>query len=171
MQRHVSRVRVKDHNSLGFSVPIGCVFYDELKVENGRRQISLERQGSDTEGRLHLVELYRNVDVKRFLCTRHDEVPFKNQSSFCATSQTFVNEPDEKCRVDDIAAPLGVILGSGLGRDDFIERLALLLEMRHIRPGGNQHVAKLYELRAVADRTMTWDDDRLVSHEFERSIR
>jgi hypothetical protein len=67
---------VKDHDSLRFCVPICRVSHDELKVENGSWQIPLERQGSDTEGRFQLVELYRNVDVKRFLFIRHEEVPY-----------------------------------------------------------------------------------------------
>lgn len=53
VQRHVARIRVKDRKDLGPGVPVGNIFLDEVKVENGSWQISLERQGSDTEGHLY----------------------------------------------------------------------------------------------------------------------
>jgi len=53
VQRHVGRIRVKDRNNLGLGVPVGDVVLDELKVEDGSRQIPFDRQGTDTERRLH----------------------------------------------------------------------------------------------------------------------
>src|SRR2546425_692481 len=82
-----------------------------------------------------------------------------------------VNEPGEKCRIDDKAAPLGVIRTSGSSRDDLVEGFTLLLEAAYILADSHQHVAKLDKLCTPADRSMTGDDDGLVRHAFERGIR
>ena len=81
-----------------------------------------------------------------------------------------VNEPGEECRVDNKAAPLGVIGSSGFGREDFLKGFALRREAHHILADGHQHVAKPDKLSAVADRSMTGDDYGLVRHAFQRGI-
>jgi hypothetical protein len=50
----VACIGVKNRNDLRSGLPIGDVTLDELEVENGRRQISLERQRTDAEHRFHV---------------------------------------------------------------------------------------------------------------------
>src|SRR5215813_7183088 len=54
VQRHVAGVRVKHGDKLGLGVPTGDVVPDELQVENRSGQITLERQGTDTEHGFHV---------------------------------------------------------------------------------------------------------------------
>jgi hypothetical protein len=53
-----------DH--LGFRLPILDIFLDELHVEDGSGQISLEGQRADAEYHLDVRHFHRNVDMKRF---------------------------------------------------------------------------------------------------------
>jgi len=44
MQHHMAGICVKDGNDLRLGVRVGDIVCDELKVENGGRQITFERQ-------------------------------------------------------------------------------------------------------------------------------
>src|SRR5258708_37808539 len=74
----MARGCVKYRNNLRLGAPVGDIVLDELKVENGSRQIPFEHQGADTEGRLHFCQLHRDIDMKRFFGSRHGEVPFES---------------------------------------------------------------------------------------------
>jgi len=49
-----------------------------------------------------------------------------------------------------------------LGSDDFIQGSALPFESRCLVAAGNRQVAVESKLRVVHNRTMPWDDDRVV---------
>jgi len=55
---------------LGVDVPIGDVFGDELKMKDGGREISFERQRGDAEG-LQVRQHHRDIDMKWFLSDGH----------------------------------------------------------------------------------------------------
>jgi hypothetical protein len=61
----VAGIGMKYGNDLGFRFPISHVIRDELHVEYGDGQISLEAQSEDTEHHLDIRHLHRNVDLQR----------------------------------------------------------------------------------------------------------
>src|SRR5260370_31134194 len=79
VQRHVTRVCVKDRNNLSLCAPAIDIVLDELNVENGSRQIPFEHEGADTEGRLHFSQLHWDIDMERLLGSRHVKVPFESR--------------------------------------------------------------------------------------------
>src|SRR5215471_9329826 len=67
-------------------------------------------------------------------------------------SHALVNQLGEKWWVNHELTPLCVVGSSRLSRDRLFERSARFLQFRDLVADGHQHVAKLLQLRLVADR-------------------
>jgi hypothetical protein len=66
MQCHVAGIGVEYGDNLGPCSPIGNIIRDQLHVEYGSGQISLEGQGGDTEHNPDGRHLDRNINLERF---------------------------------------------------------------------------------------------------------
>jgi len=53
---------VKDRNDLSLGAPVADIVLDELKVEDGRRQIPFKHQGADTEGHLYFCQPHPDIE-------------------------------------------------------------------------------------------------------------
>src|ERR1700746_3724128 len=77
--------------------------------------------------------------------------------SLVVTSNTLENVSDKILRFPESVAPLCVCGASGLGSDDFVERLALFLQGRNFLASTDQQVAMKGELGFVANRAVARD--------------
>ena len=66
-------------------------------------------------------------------------------------SHSGIDKPGEQSRRYQ-TAPLRVVRSSRVGRKDVVERSALFLECRDLRPDANEHVPKFNKARPVTDR-------------------
>ena len=67
VQRHVAGICVEHRDDVRLRIPIGDVTLDELKVEDGSRQVSFERQGADAVHRPDVRHFDGDIDMK-WLC-------------------------------------------------------------------------------------------------------
>src|SRR6516164_4418348 len=81
---------------------------------------------------------------------RHKMRSSTKLSYFANLSDVLVDQTREKLRRDDELAPFGVEIRRRLGRNRFVDRAALLLELGDIIVDGDQHVAIGRKLRLVA---------------------
>src|ERR1700754_4052390 len=74
-----------------------------------------------------------------------------------------VRDAGEEVRIDHEVAVSPVVLGRGLGSDDFIPRFTLLLQRRHVVSDTGQHVAEGLQVRLGSHGPVPWNDHGLVA--------